>query len=93
MSDGVNTIAAERELKGIRNFIQAAEGKPGLLQVRHAGIEQDSLFYLMEAADPLENTGSAYIPKTLSAVLKRAGKQTQHLPDRRTAAGHVAGSA
>ncbi len=70
----VNTAAAERELNGIRQYIQAAAGKPGLLQVHHAGIEQDCLFYLMEAADPLENTGNTYIPKTLSSVLKRDGK-------------------
>ena len=70
----VNTAAADRELNGIRQYIQAAAGKPGLLQVHHAGIEQDCLFYLMEAADPLENTGNTYIPKTLSAVLKRDGK-------------------
>ena len=70
----VNTAASERELDGIRQYIQAAAGKPGLLQIHHAGIEQDSLFYIMEAADPLENTGDTYIPKTLETVLKRDGK-------------------
>ncbi|MBE6372291.1 MAG: hypothetical protein E7055_09495 [Lentisphaerae bacterium] len=70
----VNTAASERELEGIRKYIQAAAGKPGLIQIHHAGIEQDSLFYLMEAADPLENTGDTYIPKTLETVLKRDGK-------------------
>ena len=70
----VHAAASERELNGIRSYIRAATGKPGLLQIFHAGIEQDSLYYLMEAADALENTGSAYIPKTLAAVLKREGK-------------------
>ena len=72
----VNTAASERELEGIRKYIQAAAGKPGLLQIHHAGIEQDSLFYIMEAADPLENTGGTYIPKTLGTVLKHDGKLT-----------------
>ena len=70
----VHTAASERELNGVRSYIRAAAGKPGLLQIYHAGIEQDSLFYLMEAADALENTGRTYIPKTLAAVLKREGK-------------------
>lgn len=74
----VNTAAAERELNGIRRYMQAAAGKTGLLQIHHAGIERDCLFYLMEAADPLENTGNTYIPKTLSAVLKRDGKLAPH---------------
>lgn len=70
----VNAAASERELNGIRRYMRAADGKPGLLLIHHAGIEQDCLFYLMEAADPLENTGNTYIPKTLSAILKREGK-------------------
>ena len=65
---------AERELEGIRRYIQAAEGQPNLIRIFHAGIEQDCLYYIMEAADRLEGAGSTYIPKTLAAVLDRNGK-------------------
>jgi len=39
----VNAAASERELNGIRRYMRAADGKPGLLQIHHAGIERDSL--------------------------------------------------
>ena len=40
---------AERELAGIRQYIRAAEGQPNLIRIFHAGIEQDCLYYIMEA--------------------------------------------
>lgn len=70
----VSIVDSERELNGIRKYIQIAQGCPNLIQIYHAGIEKDYLFYIMEAADPLEDTGSAYIPKTLSAILNKNGK-------------------
>ena len=65
---------AERELQGIRRYIRVAGCHANLLQIHHAGIEQDMLYYIMEAADPLENSGQAYVPKTLASVLNRYGK-------------------
>ena len=64
----------ERELRGIRKYIQVARDCPNLIQIYHAGVENDFLYYIMEAADPLENSGGTYIPKTLSAVLASSRK-------------------
>ncbi|MBQ9336078.1 MAG: serine/threonine protein kinase [Lentisphaeria bacterium] len=69
----------QRELAGIRRYIRTADGQPNLIQIFHAGIEQDCLYYIMEAADNLNGDGP-YVPKTLSALLARDGK----LPPRDT---------
>ena len=64
----------ERELRGIRKYIQVARDCPNLIQIYHAGVENDFLYYIMEAADPLEEAGGTYVPKTLSAVLAASRK-------------------
>ena len=63
-----------RELEGIRRYIRISSESPELLQIYHAGIEQNCLYYTMNPADPLEGTGGVYVPKTLSALLERKGK-------------------
>ena len=63
----------QRELTGIRRYIRTAAGQPNLIQIFHAGIERDCLFYIMEAADSLNESGP-YVPKTLAALLARDGK-------------------
>lgn len=67
---------SRRELEGIRRYIQTAENQPHLIRVFHAGIEQECLYYTMEAADNLNESGGPYVPKTLAALLHRDGKMT-----------------
>ena len=68
----VTLCDSRRELDGIRRYIRIAEGQKNLIQIFHAGIEQDCLYYTMEAADPLNDSGP-YVPKTLAALLARDG--------------------
>jgi len=64
---------SRRELDGIRRYIRTAAGQPHLIQIFHAGTEQECLYYTMEAADNLNQSGP-YVPKNLAALLARDGR-------------------
>lgn len=65
---------SRRELEGIRRYSRIAEGNPHLIRIYHAGIENDFLYYIMEAADNAGIGSGPYIPKTLAAVLSDQGR-------------------
>lgn len=60
----------EKELKGVRSYMQISGKHPNLLQIFHTGVTDEGFFYTMEAAD---NCGSEeeYCPATLSNLLKK----------------------
>lgn len=68
--------AQERELNGLREYMQGVRGHSHLLQVLHVGRTGDCMFYVMELADPVAGTSledpATYEPCTL-ARLKPAG--------------------
>ncbi|MBQ6352660.1 MAG: protein kinase, partial [Lentisphaeria bacterium] len=70
----VNTPDKEAELKGLRCYMAESPRSPYLLPILHVGIERDELFYIMEAADPLDNDAPRYIADTLGRRLKLNGR-------------------
>ena len=62
----------EREFAGLRSFAHLRED-PHLIRVFHVEELPDRLFYTMEMADPLEESGP-YRPATLANVLKLRGR-------------------
>ena len=63
-------LFSERELVGLRNYMQVAGKHPSLLRIHHIGETPDGLFYyIMEAAD---NCGGAnrYLPATLGNLFR-----------------------
>ncbi|MBQ9336599.1 MAG: serine/threonine protein kinase [Lentisphaeria bacterium] len=69
----INTPDKERELRGVQAYIAVMGQSPHLLQLRHVGIEQDELFYIMPACDAFPGV-SAYLPDTLGTRLKFRGR-------------------
>lgn len=63
----------DRELKGLRNYMQVSGSHPNLLQIFHIGDFPEGLYYTMEAADNCSLTGN-YLPATLGNML-RQGKR------------------
>lgn len=61
---------AEKELKGVRSYMQIAGKHPNLLQIFHSGVTEEGFFYTMEAADNCGSDGE-YRPATLSNLLKK----------------------
>ncbi|MBQ6472973.1 MAG: serine/threonine protein kinase, partial [Victivallales bacterium] len=51
-----------------------AEATTHLVQIRHFGMEDGRLYYLMEAADNASRDCSSYCPDTLEARLKQQGR-------------------
>ena len=54
----------DRELKGLRNYMQVSGDHPNLLRVLHIGTTENGFFYIMEAADDCGKNG-IYEPATL----------------------------
>ena len=69
----INTNEKERELQGITSYMKHSGNSPYLLPVYHVGIEQNELYLLMAAADPLTDS-SCYLPDTLARRLQIDGK-------------------
>ncbi len=65
-----SATGAEKELKGVRNYMQIAGSHPNLLKIFHTGITEEGFFYTMEAADNIGSNGE-YVPATLSNLLKK----------------------
>ena len=65
----ISTADKERELRGIRCYMERVPESPWLLPVYHVGIERGECFYLMAAADPMPGT-PAYLADTLGNRLK-----------------------
>ena len=65
---------SEYELKGLRNYMALPMPCPGLLQIFHAGVEDGTLVYVMEAADNANPPGEEYRPDTLAERLRRRGR-------------------
>lgn len=65
-----SATGAEKELKGVKNYMQIAGTHPNLLKIFHTGITDEGFFYTMEAADDI-GSGNEYVPATLSNLLKR----------------------
>ena len=63
----------DRELKGLRNYMQVSGSHPNLLQIFHIGDSPEGFYYTMEAADNCSLTGN-YLPATLGNLL-RQGKR------------------
>lgn len=68
----INTNEKKRELQGIKNYMPISQQSPYLLSVFHVGMEQNELFLVMEAADPLPES-TYYLPDTLSKRLQLYG--------------------
>ena len=66
----------ERELAGLRQYMQKTHGHPNLLQVFHVGETDQYLYYVMEKADnaagPEASSTGAYAPTTLASVMRRS---------------------
>lgn len=69
----INTNEKERELQGIKNYMQLSHSSPYLLPVYHVGIEHNELYLLMAAADPITDS-TCYLPDTLARRLQLNGK-------------------
>ncbi|MBO4631698.1 MAG: serine/threonine protein kinase, partial [Lentisphaeria bacterium] len=69
----INTPDKERELRGVQAYMAVMEQSDHLLQLRHVGIEQDTLFYIMPACDPYPGV-PGYLPDTLGTRLKIKGR-------------------
>ena len=61
--------AGEKELRGVRNYMRIRQGNSALVFIHHAGIENGSFFYIMDAADNASDSGE-YIPDTLAHRMK-----------------------
>ena len=70
----VNAVDKDAELRGIKLYMEHAPESPYLLLISHVGIERDELYYLMEAADPIDPLSPVYIADTLGRRLKRQGR-------------------
>lgn len=62
--------AGEKELRGIRNYMRIHQATPSLITIRHAGIDQDRFFYIMDVADNASPSPDTYIPDTLAHRLQ-----------------------
>ena len=69
----INTPDKERELRGVQAYMAVMKQSDHLLQLRHVGIEQDTLFYIMPACDPYPGM-PGYLPDTLGNRLKFRGR-------------------
>ena len=69
----INTPDQQRELRGVQAYMKIMRESPHLLQIRHVGIEQDTLFYVMPACDPYPGV-PGYLPDTLGSRLKFRGR-------------------
>jgi len=69
----INTPDKQRELRGVQAYMKIMHESPHLLQIRHVGIEQDTLFYVMPACDPFPDV-PGYLPDTLGNRLKFRGR-------------------
>src|SRR5438477_4311367 len=72
----------EREFRGIQKFMPISRSHPGLVQILHAGRNQQQgyMYYIMEVADD-ETTGQeirpdTYVPKNLAREIRKR----RHLP-------------
>ena len=63
----------DRELAGIIRYQNAALHTP-LMQIRHVGREGDLLYYVMDAADDLNDGAGEYLPDTLLNRMERRGR-------------------
>ena len=57
----------ERELRGVQAYMAVMRQSDHLLQLRHVGIEQDTLFYIMPACDPYPGM-PGYLPGTYRSM-------------------------
>ena len=69
----INTPDRERELRGVQAYMAVMKQSDHLLQLRHVGIEEDTLFYIMPACDPYPGV-PGYLPDTLGNRLKLRGR-------------------
>ena len=69
----INTPDQERELRGVQAYMAVMKQSDHLLQLRHVGIEQDTLFYIMPACDAYPGM-PGYLPDTLGNRLKFRGR-------------------
>lgn len=69
----VNTVDKEREMRGVKCYMDVMNDSPYLLKIMHVGIERGELFYIMEAADPVANS-PVYLADTLDKRLKLNGR-------------------
>ena len=60
---------SDRELEGLRNYMQVSGKHPNLLKVLHIGEIEDGFYYIMEAADDCGRDGE-YQPSTLGNLFK-----------------------
>ena len=72
----VNAVDQEAELQGIRLYMENAPDSPYLLPILHVGIERGELYYLMDAADPIDPASPVYLADTLGRRLKLRGRLT-----------------
>ena len=61
---------SERELNGLRHYMQVSGTHANLLYVSHIGELDEGFYYIMEAADDL-NKGGEYYPATLGNLLRQ----------------------
>ncbi len=67
---------SERELEGLRNYMNVAGKHPNLLQIFHIGEIEDGFFYTMEAADNCSTDPAEYHPATLGNLIRNGKKFT-----------------
>ncbi len=61
--------SSERELKGLRNYMQVSGKHPNLLHIYHIGEIPEGFYYIMEAADDCGENG-IYRPATLGNLFR-----------------------
>ncbi|MBE6364765.1 MAG: hypothetical protein E7053_03310 [Lentisphaerae bacterium] len=62
---------SERELKGLRNYMNVSGKHPNLLHIFHIGKLDDGFYYVMEAADNCNDDENHYLPATLGNLFRR----------------------
>ena len=70
-----SALYSERELEGLRNYMQISGEHPGLLRIFHLGKEGNGIYYTMEAADNCRQD-DGYLPATLGNLFRLNQRQT-----------------
>ncbi len=64
-----SSLYSERELEGLRNYMQVSGKHPNLLRIFHIGRTEGGIYYTMEAADNCRE-GENYLPATLGNLFR-----------------------
>ena len=65
---------SDRELSGLRNYMNVAGKHPNLLKIYHIGEYDGGFYYTMEAADNIAGESGEYLPATLGNYFRQGKK-------------------